>query len=92
MWNGAVVNGVGTGLRGGEVGFRWSGKEPHRQEWVDSIGRVAADREAGTDHAGHFECRGRGNKLVRIRPEAGAVTLRKSVSSSEELFARFLRK
>ena len=32
MWNGGLVNGGGTGLVGGEVGFRW--KESHRQEWA----------------------------------------------------------
>ena len=55
MWNGELANGGGTGLVGGEVGFRW--KESHRQErsGQDSIGRAAADREAGADYAGHAE-------------------------------------
>ena len=53
MWNGELVNGGGTGLVGGEVGFRW--KESHRQErsGKDSIGRAAADREAGAPK--HFK-------------------------------------
>ena len=39
------------------------------------VGRVATDREAGADYAGHSEGCGRSNKLVTILPEAWAVTL-----------------
>ena len=46
----------------------------------DSIGRVAADREAGAAYAGHAESCGRSNKLVTIRPEAWATTWMKSVN------------
>jgi hypothetical protein len=35
-----------------------------------SIGRVAADREASADYAGHSKGCGRSNELVIIRPEA----------------------
>ena len=59
------------------MGFRW--KESHRQEWAGP-GRVAADREAGADYAGHAEICGRSNKLVIIRSEALAITRRKSVN------------
>ena len=47
----------------------------------DSIGRVAADREAGADNAGHAESCGCScsNKLVTVRPEAWAITWMKSV-------------
>ena len=45
----------------------------------DPIGRVAADREAGADYAGHTEGGGRGNELVTVSPEAWAIIWMKSV-------------
>ena len=50
----------------------------------DSIGRAAADREAGADYAGHAESCGCSNKLVTIRPEAWAITRMKSVNENTE--------
>ena len=67
------------GARGNSVGrnrIAWSGQ--------DSIGRVAADREAGADNAGHAESCGCSNKLVTVRPEAWAITWMKSVNEIVE--------
>ena len=65
---------------GGEGGVRW--KESHRQEWEDSIGRIAADGKAGADYAGNSKGCGRSNEPVAIRPEAWAVTWGKSVNEA----------
>ena len=54
----------------------------------NSIGRVAADREAGADYAGHAESCGCSNKLVTVRPEAWAITWMKSVNEIIEPAAR----
>ena len=70
MWNGGLVSGGGTGLGG----VRWDsiGRNRIARSGQDPIGRVAADREAGADYAGHTEGGGRGNELVTVSPEAWA--------------------
>ena len=50
----------GTGPVEGEEEVRW---KVRRQAWVDSIGRVAADRKAGADYAAP-KCCSRGKKLL----------------------------
>ena len=63
-------------------GARWDsiGRNRIARSWQDPIGRVAADREAGADYAGHAESCGCSNKLVTVRPEAWAITWMKSVN------------
>ena len=62
-------------------GARWDsiGRNRIARSWQDPIGRIAADREAGADYAGHAESCGCSNKLVTVRPEAWAITWMKSV-------------
>lgn len=50
----------------------------------DSIGRVAADREAGAYYAGNSKGCGRSNKLITTCPEAWAVAWEKSVNETVE--------
>ena len=68
----------GIGREGGEGGVRW--KESHRQEWEDSIGRVAADWETGADDASNSKCFSRSYELLAIRPEACTVAWEKSIN------------
>ena len=68
-------------------GARWDsiGRNRIARSGQDPIGRVAADREAGADYAGHTESGGCSNKLVTVRPEAWAITWMKSVNETTSL-------
>ena len=66
----------GTGLVGGEEEVL--GRDRIARSGEDSIGIVAADREAGADYAGHTESRGGSNKLVTVRPGSWPITWMKS--------------
>ena len=57
---------------------------PGARSGQDSIGRVAADREAGAGYAGNSNGCGRSNGSVAIRPEAWAVTWGKLVNGAVE--------
>ena len=68
------------GARGGSVGRN----RIARRSGQGSIGRVAADGEAGADYAGNSKGCGRSNELVAMRPEAWAVSWGKSVNEAVE--------
>ena len=72
----------GTGPVEGEEEVRWPlevGRNCVARRGKDSIGRVAADGEAGADYASHTEGGGRGYELVTVSPEAWAIIWMKSV-------------
>ena len=63
-------------------GARWDsiGRNRIARSGKGSIGRVAADGEAGAYYAGSSKGCGRSNELVAIRPEAWTITWGKSIN------------
>ena len=63
-------------------GARWKavGRNRIARSWQDSIGRVTADWETGTDDAGDSKCCSSGYGLVAVCPEACTVTGGKSIN------------
>ena len=63
-------------------GARWKavGRNRIARSWQDSIGRVTADWETGTDDAGDSKCCSSGYELVAVCPEACTVTWRMPIN------------
>ena len=72
---------------------RWKavGRNRIARSWQDSIGRVTAHWETGTDDAGDSKCCSSGDELVTLCPEAGTVTWGQSVNGSVEECVSWLR-
>ena len=75
-------------------GARWKavGRNRIARSWQDSIGRVTADWETGTDDAGNSKCCSCGDELVAVCPEACTVTWGKSKKKTSLLFTQSPRK